>query len=133
MAAVVGNLPSLEEIQANLPAASHGSSRSTGHSHDHAGGGCSSTPTASLRAKAEPLIQILAAPGAKKSVEVLKPTGEFQPKKTKVPLRLGEQRLIIATCEKGTVENLSDMKDIHADIDKIKAANPNFALEFRAC
>jgi predicted nucleotide-binding protein (sugar kinase/HSP70/actin superfamily) len=51
---------------------------------------------------------------------------EFQPRKTKVPLRTGEQRLIIATCEKGTVEDLADMKDIKADIDKIKEANPNF-------
>ena len=39
---------------------------------------------------------------------------------------MGEQRLIIATCEKGAVEDLSDMKEIKADIDKIKAANPNF-------
>jgi predicted nucleotide-binding protein (sugar kinase/HSP70/actin superfamily) len=43
-----------------------------------------------------------------------------------VPLRVGEQRLIIATCEKGTVEDLADMKDIKADIDKIKEANPNY-------
>jgi predicted CoA-substrate-specific enzyme activase len=128
MAEVVGNLPSLEQIQANLPPASHGSSCSTGHSHDQAGGGCgcNSTASSSLRAKVEPLIQILAAPGAKKQVELLKPTGEFQPRKTKVPLRVGEQRLIIATCEKGAVEDLNDMKEIKADIDKIKAANPNF-------
>src|SRR5262244_1030991 len=33
---------------------------------------------------------------------------------TKVPLMRGEQRLIIATCEKGTVEDLSEMKDIKA-------------------
>jgi predicted nucleotide-binding protein (sugar kinase/HSP70/actin superfamily) len=72
------------------------------------------------------LIQIQAALGAKKPVEPLKPTGEFQPRKTKVPLRVGEQRLIIATCEKGAVEDLNDMKGIKADIDKIKAANPNF-------
>jgi predicted CoA-substrate-specific enzyme activase len=126
VAAVVANLPSLEQIEANLPA--HGSSCGTGHDHDHAGGGCGcgSSPTASLRAKIEPLIQIQAAPGAKKPVEPPKPTGEFQPRKTKVPLRLGEQRLIIATCEKGTVEDLNDMKGIKADIDKIKAANPNF-------
>jgi predicted nucleotide-binding protein (sugar kinase/HSP70/actin superfamily) len=133
VAAVVGSLPgsslpSLEQIEANLPMASHGSSCSTGDSHDHAGGGCgcSSTANTSLRAKVEPLIQIQAAPGATKPMEVLKPTGDFQPRKTKVPLRVGEQRLIIATCEKGTVEDLGDMKEIKADIDKIKAANPNF-------
>ena len=133
VAAVVANLPSLElpsleQIQANLSTVSTGSSCSTGHSHEHAEGGCgcNSTASTSLRAKVEPLIQIQAAPGAKKPMEVLKPTGEFQPRKTKVPLRVGEQRLIIATCEKGTVEDLGDMKDIKADIDKIKAANPNY-------
>jgi hypothetical protein len=31
--------------------------------------------------------------------------------KSKVPLEEGEQRLIIATCEKGTVEDVSDMRD----------------------
>ena len=128
VAAVVTNLPSLEQIESNLPSASHGSSCGTGHSHDHGGGscGCGSSSNASLRAKVEPLVQILAAPGAKKPVEPPKPTGEFQPRKTKVPLRVGEQRLIIATCEKGAVEDLSDMKGIKADIDKIKGANPNF-------
>src|SRR3984893_1780361 len=33
-------------------------------------------------------------------------------KVTKVPLMHGEQRLIIATCEKGLVEDVNDMKDI---------------------
>jgi predicted CoA-substrate-specific enzyme activase len=45
---------------------------------------------------------------------------------TKVPLMLGEQRLIIATCEKGTVEDLSEMKDIKAELDKIRDQHPNF-------
>jgi predicted CoA-substrate-specific enzyme activase len=126
VAAVVGNLPSLEEIEANIPAATHGSTCGTGSAHEHAGSGCGSSSNTSFRAKAEPLIQIQAAPVAKKTVEPAKPTGEFQPRKTKVPLRVGEQRLIIATCEKGAVEDLNDMKDIKADIDKIKAANPNF-------
>ena len=45
---------------------------------------------------------------------------------TKVPLMLGEQRLIIATCEKGTVEDLSEMKDIKAGLDKIRDQYPNF-------
>ena len=48
-------------------------------------------------------------------------------KVTKVPLMHGEQRLIIATCEKGAVEDVNDMKDIKAGLDKIKAAHPNFA------
>ena len=108
---VVNNLPSLEQIQANAPAAeAHGSSCSTG---------------TSFKAKIEPLIQIQISPGSSKVVELPKPV-DFQIKKTKVPLRVGEQRLIIATCEKGTVEDLADMKDIKADIDKIKEANPNY-------
>ncbi len=112
----VANLPPLEQIQANLPAGeSHGSSCSTG---GH------SSPSV-FKAKVEPLVQIQLAPGSNKVVELAKPT-EFQPRKTKVPLRTGEQRLIIATCEKGAVEDLDEMKDIKADIDKIKSVNPNY-------
>jgi predicted nucleotide-binding protein (sugar kinase/HSP70/actin superfamily) len=109
-AKVVNQLPSLEQIQGN---AEGGSSCSTGSSKG------------SFKAKVEPLIQIQISPGSSKVVELPKPV-DFQPRKTKVPLRVGEQRLIIATCEKGTVEDLADMKDIKADIDKIKEANPNF-------
>src|SRR5262252_2917776 len=47
-------------------------------------------------------------------------------KVTKVPLMHGEQRLIIATCEKGTVEDLNDMKGIKAGLDSIRAQHPNF-------
>jgi predicted CoA-substrate-specific enzyme activase len=47
-------------------------------------------------------------------------------KVTKVPLRAGEQRLIIATCEKGTVEDVSEMKEIKAGLDEKKNAFPNF-------
>src|ERR1700746_4011441 len=47
-------------------------------------------------------------------------------KVTKVPLMLGEQRLIIATCERGTVEDLNDMKDIKAGLDQIRDKHPNF-------
>src|SRR5215469_6593351 len=45
---------------------------------------------------------------------------------TKVPLMVGEQRLIIATCEKGTVEDLNDMKDIKAGLDQIRERHLNF-------
>jgi predicted nucleotide-binding protein (sugar kinase/HSP70/actin superfamily) len=116
VAEVVSNLPSLEQIQANLPPVeSHGScSTSGGHS----------SPSV-FKAKVEPLVQIQLTPGSNKVVELPKPT-DFQPRKTKVPLRMGEQRLIIATCEKGAVEDLGEMKDIKADIDKIKAVNPNY-------
>ena len=115
--AVSTDLPSLEQIQANLPdAETHGSSCSSG---------CSSHAPSPFKAQIAPLVQIQLAPGSAAIVELPKPV-EFQPRKTKVPLRTGEQRLIIATCEKGAVEDLDDMKDIKADIDKIKAANPNF-------
>ena len=57
---------------------------------------------------------------------IASPAPKPAPKKTKVPLMEGEQRLIIATCEKGTVEDVNDMKDIKAGLDKIKDANPSF-------
>ena len=47
------------------------------------------------------------------------------PVKTKVPLDAGAQRLIIATCEKGTVENVEEMRVIKGNIDAIKKENPN--------
>ncbi|HTC45920.1 MAG TPA: BadF/BadG/BcrA/BcrD ATPase family protein [Candidatus Aquilonibacter sp.] len=52
-------------------------------------------------------------------------------KVTKVPLMHGEQRLIIATCEKGLVEDVNDMKGIKAGIDEIKGKYPNF-VDFAA-
>jgi len=117
VAQVVSSLPSLEQIEANLPPVeSHGSTCGSGGGH--------SSPSV-FKAKIEPLVQIQLSPGSSKIVELPKPL-EFQPRKTKVPLRMGEQRLIIATCEKGTVEDLDEMKDIKADIDKVKAVNPNF-------
>jgi predicted CoA-substrate-specific enzyme activase len=54
------------------------------------------------------------------------PAPKPAPRKSKVPLMEDEQRLIIATCEKGTVEDVSEMKDIKAGLDQIKEANPNF-------
>jgi predicted CoA-substrate-specific enzyme activase len=36
------------------------------------------------------------------------------------------RRFIIATCEKGTVESMDDMKEIKARLDAIMKANPNF-------
>ncbi len=44
---------------------------------------------------------------------------------SKVPLRPGERRLIVATCEKGTVEELSAMRAIEAGLDSAREANPN--------
>src|ERR1043166_8040727 len=56
------------------------------------------------------------------------PAKEFVPiqKITKVPLMKGEQRLIISTCEKGQVEDVNDMKDIKAGLDKLRDQYPNF-------
>jgi predicted CoA-substrate-specific enzyme activase len=55
------------------------------------------------------------------------PPKNFVPiaKVSKVPLQEGEQRLIIATCEKGTVEDVNDMKEIKAGLDQIRDAHPN--------
>jgi predicted CoA-substrate-specific enzyme activase len=50
----------------------------------------------------------------------------YRPAKSKVPLEEGAQRLIIATCEKGTVEDINEMRNIKGNLDKIKKANPNF-------
>jgi len=47
-------------------------------------------------------------------------------KVTKVPLMQNEQRLIIATCEKGLVEDVNDMKDIKAGIEKVRDQYPNY-------
>jgi len=59
-----------------------------------------------------------------------KPPEDFVPVaklfQSKVPLQAGEQRLIIATCEKGTVEDMEGMKDIKAGLDAAKKKYPNF-------
>ena len=51
----------------------------------------------------------------------------YRPRNSKVPLEDGSQRLIIATCEKGTVEDVQEMRVIKGELDDIKKANPNFA------
>jgi predicted CoA-substrate-specific enzyme activase len=50
---------------------------------------------------------------------------------SKVPKASDEQRLIIATCEKGSVEDVNDMRGIKAGLDAVKKENPNF-LEIAA-
>src|SRR5436190_2554122 len=45
---------------------------------------------------------------------------------SKVAKAADEQRLIIATCEKGTVEDVDSMRGIKAGLDVVKKANPNF-------
>jgi activator of 2-hydroxyglutaryl-CoA dehydratase/predicted nucleotide-binding protein (sugar kinase/HSP70/actin superfamily) len=54
------------------------------------------------------------------------PLGEIK-RASKVPLPVGEQRLIIATCEKGTVEDVDEMRQIKSGLDAVKRAHPNFA------
>jgi predicted CoA-substrate-specific enzyme activase len=44
---------------------------------------------------------------------------------SKVPLKPGEHRVIVANCEKGAVEDLETMRGIKANLDATKAANPN--------
>src|SRR4029077_8130909 len=46
---------------------------------------------------------------------------------SKVPLSSGVQRLIIATWEKGTVEDVDEMREIKSGLDAVKRAHPNFA------
>jgi predicted nucleotide-binding protein (sugar kinase/HSP70/actin superfamily) len=45
---------------------------------------------------------------------------------SKVPKANDERRLIIATCEKGSVEDVDAMRGIKSGIDAIKKENPNF-------
>jgi len=52
---------------------------------------------------------------------------ESKPKTSKVPLEAGTTRLIIATCEKGTVEDVNDMREIKKGLDRVKDSNPNMA------
>ena len=47
------------------------------------------------------------------------------PFRTAVPLEPGEQRMIIASCEKGAVQDVETMRGIKANLDAAKAANPN--------
>jgi len=62
-----------------------------------------------------------------KTATTAEPPKNFVPivKVSKVPLQPGEQRLIIATCEKGTVEDVNEMKEIKAGLDQIREAHPN--------
>jgi predicted CoA-substrate-specific enzyme activase len=83
----------------------------------------------SLKAAAQPLVQIHLSPDSKETVKLPEP--KFQERKTKVPLRVGERRLIIATCEKGTVEDTDEMKGIKAGLDAKRDAYPNF-VDFAA-
>jgi predicted nucleotide-binding protein (sugar kinase/HSP70/actin superfamily) len=45
---------------------------------------------------------------------------------SKVKKEDDERRLIIATCEKGSVEDVNAMREIKSGVDAVKKANPNF-------
>jgi activator of 2-hydroxyglutaryl-CoA dehydratase/predicted nucleotide-binding protein (sugar kinase/HSP70/actin superfamily) len=77
-----------------------------------------------LAAEPAPLVAIAAAPGSRTAVEMPKPSKGVGAR-SKVPLSPGAQRLILATCEKGTVEDIEAMRSIKQGLDQIKSANPN--------
>lgn len=65
-----------------------------------------------------------------KSKELVKPETIIPEEKisnpdSKVAIGEGIQRLIIATCEKGTVEDLNSMKQIKKGLDAVKDSTPN--------
>ncbi|MCA9671469.1 MAG: CoA activase [Myxococcales bacterium] len=66
----------------------------------------------------------LSAVRAETAEAALKKTTK-KPFKSKVPMQEGEQRLIIATCEKGEVEDIQSMRSIKAGLDEAKKAYPN--------
>ena len=70
------------------------------------------------------------AASARPAADAAGPVMEAKPQPlkfvSKVPKAADEQRLIIATCEKGSVEDVNQMRGIKAEIDSIKKANPNF-------
>ncbi len=49
---------------------------------------------------------------------------------SRVPLAPGSKRLIIATCEKGTVEDVAEMRQIKQGLDSIRAENPDLTAEW---
>ncbi len=53
------------------------------------------------------------------------PAREGPSTESKVPLGPGEQRLIVSTCEKGAVEDVSSMRQIKARLERVQDANPN--------
>src|SRR5262249_14600723 len=91
------------------------------------------TPAADVAAKKPSIIPLALAPAKPVAAEsaskpAAKSSAEAAPVKfvSKVAKADDEQRLIIATCEKGTVEDVDAMRGIKAGLDKVKKANPNF-------
>jgi activator of 2-hydroxyglutaryl-CoA dehydratase/predicted nucleotide-binding protein (sugar kinase/HSP70/actin superfamily) len=69
--------------------------------------------------------EALRSPGSQPGASQTQPRPPERKLKSRVPLAVNEQRLIIATCEKGTVEDVNDMRQIKKGLDDVKAANPN--------
>jgi activator of 2-hydroxyglutaryl-CoA dehydratase/predicted nucleotide-binding protein (sugar kinase/HSP70/actin superfamily) len=77
-----------------------------------------------------------AAPAAVPATLASKPAAEAKPAaaakgkaakfQSKVAKEDDEVRLIIATCEKGSVEDVDSMRGIKAGVEAVKKANPNF-------
>lgn len=67
-------------------------------------------------------------PAAASAAAATAPAAKTAPVKfvSKVAKADDEQRLIMATCEKGTVEDVNDMRGIKSGLDAIRKANPNF-------
>ncbi|MDZ4711714.1 MAG: BadF/BadG/BcrA/BcrD ATPase family protein [bacterium] len=61
-------------------------------------------------------------------LKIIEPENIINPK-SKVAMVEGTQRLIIATCEKGTVEDIADMRGIKQELDDMKKLNPNLIEE----
>jgi activator of 2-hydroxyglutaryl-CoA dehydratase/predicted nucleotide-binding protein (sugar kinase/HSP70/actin superfamily) len=67
-----------------------------------------------------------AAAGGAEAPAAPKPAPKKPAFVSKVPKADDEQRLILATCEKGSVEDVDSMRSIKAGLDSKKKANPNF-------
>ncbi|MBK1735100.1 CoA activase [Halorhodospira abdelmalekii] len=70
-----------------------------------------------------PPLPPLSAPGTGNDQEGQPGTA---PKTPKIPIPEGYQRLIVATCEKGEVEDVAAMRRIKANLDEVVERNPNF-------
>jgi predicted nucleotide-binding protein (sugar kinase/HSP70/actin superfamily) len=57
-------------------------------------------------------------------VEGIEPD-QATPVDSNVPLEPGEQRLIVSTCEKGSVEDVGELKNILAEMKQTRRENPN--------
>ncbi|HTW23646.1 MAG TPA: BadF/BadG/BcrA/BcrD ATPase family protein [Candidatus Baltobacteraceae bacterium] len=115
-----------EEVETACGTNAHGHGHGHAHTHEHAHAHAHASDT-KVDVSLESLIPLgVKLPASTVAPAAAAPVAAAKKKASKVPLAVNERRLIIATCEKGTVEDVSDMKDIKAGLDVIKDANPNF-------